>query len=298
MAGRKLINGVNEEGGLMGSSDVVILVLKGIVVVGSFASLFALCVYMFRVSTIWDTNTPHLSEMLDNGFMTSKQAIFPGLALLGLFVCLFTGLKAMLFWIPESWGLNDGEGLVQHFRGVLGAMFAVIGCGLIHSFIKRAIEETIALNILKVTIAGEREVYAATSLAQIEKLETDYEKRIKELEEEREKALKPNLTSLEHNGVYRRYKEIFMAYHALINLIELRKVTIAGERGVYAATSIAQLEKLEKDHDKRIEELEEDTHIDVSSQKKINVYHYLTSLIRERKIEMLTNLTRERRRET
>jgi hypothetical protein len=240
----------------MDYSDIIKLVLKGIMIVGSFASLIALCVYMFRVSAIWYKNTLHLSEMLDNSSMTSKEAIFPCLAFSGLLVCLFTGLKAMLFWIPDSWGLSDA----------LGAMFAFMGCLWINSFIQRVIKEKIVLSILKVTIAGEREIYAVTSLAQLKKLEADYDKRSKELEESCWEQIK--------------------AYRDLLELIELRKVTIAGEREICRATSLTRLEALKFNYNKKIDDLEDEKerpgYIDESYQKRVNAYHALINLIEAR----------------
>ncbi len=276
----------------MDFSDIVMLVLKGIVIVGSFASLIALCVYIAIVAIgiqgIWyGPYSPLLFEMLYS-YKSWKKAVFPGLAIIGLFVCLFTGLKAMLFWIPDSWGLDDGEGIVQYFTGTLGFMFAFIGCGVIIRSIDKAIKSQLFLDALKVTIAGEREIHAATTLAQLETLESNYNKKIEELEEI-EKALKPRYTHSEHNTcVYMRYEEKIGAYRDLINLIQLRKVTIAGEREICRATSLVRLEALESYYSKKIKDLEDEEertgYIDVGHQKRVNAYHVLINLIELRKI--------------
>ena len=103
------------------------------------------------------------------------------LAALGLLTCLFEGARAMLFWLPPTWGTLDEDGTYQTLATSLAILFASGGIFFL-AFIDKATHEKVWLRVTQERADGLTEILQASiDRRTLSYLEDKYQKRIADL---------------------------------------------------------------------------------------------------------------------
>ncbi|MGH9657943.1 MAG: hypothetical protein ACRD96_05325 [Bryobacteraceae bacterium] len=110
-----------------------------------------------------------------------RSRIFLSLAAIGFVTCLFQGARAMLFWVPSTWGSVDENGQYQTLATILAALFAFAGLFFI-AFIDGATHEKVWLRVTREHLQGLSEILQASlDRRTLADLKEKYEKKAAEL---------------------------------------------------------------------------------------------------------------------
>lgn len=105
------------------------------------------------------------------------------LAAVGLLTCLFQGARAMLFWLPPTWGTVDENGEYETLATSLAALFTSGGLFLI-AFIDKATHEKVWLRVAREQVEGLSEILQASlDRRTLDYLEEKYQKKVADLTE-------------------------------------------------------------------------------------------------------------------
>ncbi len=112
------------------------ILLKALIIAGSTLALLSLsvCIYL---AVRGDSVT--LYSAVNNDYLSTKQKIFLVFAAIGFLVCIYSGVKAMLFWMPSEWGRINSDGEHEAFKSIIASVFTfVAGFSFIHLIDKAA----------------------------------------------------------------------------------------------------------------------------------------------------------------
>jgi hypothetical protein len=98
---------------------IVILAVYSLIILGCFAA------YIFQAVR---GNSPTLS-LLDgyHGDLSIWQKAFLIIAAIALMICIFQGVEAMLFWMPDEWGKVNEDGEYVTAKNTLAVLFITFG---------------------------------------------------------------------------------------------------------------------------------------------------------------------------
>lgn len=103
------------------------MILQVILALIGLGCVVSMGVFMFLS---WRGRSPILFSLAFNQTKFSPgQLAFLFLAGTGLFVCIFQGVEAMLFWLPDTWGRFDEDGTFTAFRVTIASLYAGVALG-------------------------------------------------------------------------------------------------------------------------------------------------------------------------
>lgn len=143
------------------------------------AALACLSIYVY-LSQRGDST--FLLSHMDRKLITWKHKAFFALAALGLFICLFAGAEAMLFWLPKRWGFVGDDGDFLPAKTASAIVFALVAGVTLVGILSNADEHKLEVRILRLTVHGYERISRATPI-ELARLKSEYSRRLDEAHE-------------------------------------------------------------------------------------------------------------------
>jgi len=185
--------------------DIILAVLSTLCLM-----CFLLYVRYFYIGhwSIYELNNAHKT-------FAWPRKIISILAAVGLLICLFSGINAMLFWFPEDWGTIGGEGEYVSYKLAIASVLVLFASLFTFVALINFAKDQKDGVYYSIIAEGYKKILATQSNKQrLESLKFEYEEATKKLE----KTLPLNEDRRVHKSPYMPCKEYWklMAYEDLI----------------------------------------------------------------------------------
>lgn len=107
-----------------------------------------------------------------------KQKIYLLAASLMLIISMYQGGRAMVSWIPDSWGSIDDEGEFQTYREIFAINFGFIAGLALIQFFNESIPRKMLLRIATYEIDWINRIYNTNSLSELNRMKHDLDEKI------------------------------------------------------------------------------------------------------------------------
>ena len=155
------------------------LVLQVLSVLPGLLCLVAMSLYM--LAACLGKSSALFSLPLSETRFSIVQYLLIAFAALGIIVCVFQGVEAMLFWVPSEWGFSNEDSHFTSYRTHFAIVYAAFAVGWV-IFISKASYHLEMHDILLKEVDGqERIIEAIDDRFKLEALQNEFQKKITEL---------------------------------------------------------------------------------------------------------------------
>jgi len=150
------------------------ILLKVLLILFSVLSLVSMSIYIYLAHK---GGSIVLYSTADSRLPTFPQKVFLISAAIGLLVCIYSGVNALLFWIPETLGYVDAEsGIFIHLNDTASAIITFVSGFTLIGFLDKSTQNAFRLKLLSIEENALEEILeASTNQEKMQSLKENYE---------------------------------------------------------------------------------------------------------------------------
>ena len=155
------------------------LVLQVLSVLPGLLCLVAMSLYM--LAACLGKSSVLFSLPLSETRFSIVQYILIVLAALGIIVCVFQGVEAMLFWVPSEWGFSNEDSNFTSYRTHFAIVYAAFAVGWVFWISNASYHQEMHDILLKEVDGQGRIINAIDDRLKLEALQEEFQRKITEL---------------------------------------------------------------------------------------------------------------------